>query len=225
MATTFGGNSSNKNRAMTSVDLQNFVNRIAFRALNIYSYRTQPIAGRKNVVTNIDLKMEIKTSSESTDGKRTRISTDSTGPSQSRQASMDNDGDEIHPLVQGLSDIIRTSSITMKNVDLLMEVERLCLILGGIRVTFCKSGKDRTGMVVTLEQARQLGERFSCGMSSERLLKDANLMRVHGCRLMVAEKNIGKPVYSINILQAQFLPELFRPPASVCEDILKKDNS
>ena len=50
-------------------------------------------------------------------------------------------------------------------------------------------------------------------------------MRVHGCRLMVAEKNIGKPVYSINILQAQFLPEVFRPPAVVCEDILKKDNS
>jgi hypothetical protein len=132
---------------------------------------------------------------------------------------------EIHPLSQSLYDTIMHSSLTMKNIDLLIEVERLCLILGGIRVTFCKSGKDRTGMAVTLEQARQLGERFNCGMSSSRLLKDANLMRVHGCRLMIAEKNIGKSVYSINILQAQFLPEMFRPPTSVCEAVLKKDNS
>jgi len=106
-----------------------------------------------------------------------------------------------------------------------MELERVCVILGGCRVTFCKSGKDRTGMAVTLEASRQIGERFGCGNTSHRILKDANLLRVHGTRLLVAEKNIGRKVYSINPLQAKFLPPMYRPPPEVLEDILKKDNS
>jgi hypothetical protein len=50
-------------------------------------------------------------------------------------------------------------------------------------------------------------------------------MRVHGVRLLIAEKNIGRKVYSINKFQAQFMPVMLRPPAAVCEDVLKKDNS
>lgn len=80
-------------------------------------------------------------------------------------------------------------------------------------------------MAVTLEQARTLGERFGCGLSPERLLRDATLLRLYGTRLQVCEKNIGKAVYSINLLQAQFLPPLYRPPPAVCEDMMKKDNS
>ena len=210
---------------MNSLDLQHFVNRIGLKNINSYCFRTQPIAGLRDVVTNIDLKMDVATPKKSVD------STQGGGSGQianihARQVSVESEvSGDIHPLAQGLYDTIKHSNLSEKNVDLLMEVERMGLILGGMRVTFCKSGKDRTGMAVTLEQARQLGERFACGMSATRMLKDANLMRVHGCRLMVAEKNIGKPVYSINILQAQFLPEVFRPPAQVCEDILKKDNS
>jgi len=131
----------------------------------------------------------------------------------------------VHPLICHLHELILSSSLGDKNVEMLVEVERLCLLLGGSRVTFCKSGKDRTGMACTLEQSRQLGERFGCGMSTSRLLRDANIMRVHGCRLMVCEKNIGRKVYSINKLQAQFLPTVFRPPYEVCEDLMKKDNS
>lgn len=37
--------------------------------------------------------------------------------------------------------------------------------------------------------------------------------------------HLSAQVYSINRMQAQFLPLMFRPPASVCEDLLKKDNS
>ena len=130
-----------------------------------------------------------------------------------------------HPMVKSLQDTILSSSLTLKNVDLLIEVERLAVMLGGCRITFCKSGKDRTGMASTLEQSRQLGERYGCGLSAQRVLRDANLMRVHGCRLLIAEKNIGRKVYSINKFQAQFLPVMFRPPNQVCEDLLKKDNS
>ena len=104
-------------------------------------------------------------------------------------------------------------------------MERACLLLYGARVTFCKSGKDRTGMAITLEQSRQLGDRFRLGDGDARLLRDANLFRVHGTRLGVAEKNIGKRVFSFNRLQVQFLPLLYRPPLAVCEQMMKKDNS
>lgn len=50
-------------------------------------------------------------------------------------------------------------------------------------------------------------------------------MRLHGVRLLIAEKNIGRKIYSINKLQVQFLPILYRPPLQVCEDIMKKDSS
>ena len=83
-----------------------------------------------------------------------------------------------HPLLEELTEMILTSSnINSKNVDMLVAVERVCVMLGGCRVTFCKSGKDRTGMAVTYEQSRQLGERFGCGQSTQRILKDANIMR------------------------------------------------
>ena len=150
-------------------------------------------------------------------------------------------------------------------MDLLLAAERACSMLGGMKVTFCKSGKDRTGMAVTLDQARQLGERFNCGargghgaamgvgggggggggggatadgidpgaviagtVSAEehaRLLKDAALMRSHGTRIEICLKNIGRRVYSINKLQAQFLPVLLRPPPDLLEDLFKKDLS
>ena len=43
-------------------------------------------------------------------------------------------------------------------------------------------------------------------------------IRIHGVRIMIAEKNIGRRVYSINQLQAQFLPVVYRPPKEVLED-------
>lgn len=204
MVTTFGG--ENKKRTMTSVDLQHYVNTRALREINIYCFKYQPIKldAKRDGITMI-----------SADKRRTSLTSVATQQSNA----------EIHPIAQELFETIRSSNLTMKNVDLLMEVERICLILGGVRVTFCKSGKDRTGMAVTLEQSRQLGERFGSGITPARVLRDTNLMRVHGTRLMVADKNIGRPVYSINVLQAKFLPVMFRPPIQVCEDIMKKDNS
>ena len=132
-----------------------------------------------------------------------------------------------HPLIQDLSELIRNANFGTKNVEMLMEIERICLMLNGCRVTFCKSGKDRTGMAVTLEQSRQLGERFGIGIGFDRVLKDANIMRQYGTRIKVCEKNIGKPVYSFNKFQSSFLPHLYRPPEAVLEDMIKtgKDNS
>lgn len=137
---------------------------------------------------------------------------------------MPSSGAEVHSLLRELDDNIRWST-QAKNVEMLQAAERVCVLLGGMRVTFCKSGKDRTGMVVTLEQSRQLGERFHCGTDQARLLRDATIMRTHGTRIEICAKNIGRRVYSINKLQAQFLPLLLRPPPSLLEDLFKQDLS
>ena len=50
-------------------------------------------------------------------------------------------------------------------------------------------------------------------------------MRVHGVRIDVAEKNIGRRVYSINALQVHFLPVMYRPPAEVLETLMRKDDT
>jgi hypothetical protein len=140
----------------------------------------------------------------------------------SKQSELVNTGfDSIHPLCRRLDEYVRFTDVTSKNVELLLESERICNMLNGLRVTFCKSGKDRTGMAVTLEQSRVLGERFGCGNSFNRIIKDATCMREYGCRLLIAEKNIGRKVYSINSLQSQFIPQLYRPPVSTLENLIK----
>eukprot|EP01035_Chromulina_nebulosa_P018865 gene18865-24650_t len=136
----------------------------------------------------------------------------------------DNDN-HIHPLMYELTNTITSKKVHSKNVDMIAEVERVTQILRGCKVTFCKSGKDRTGMAVTFEQARQLSERFAIGSTLSSIINNANLMRIYGTRLLIAEKNIGRKVYSINKLQAQFLPIIYRPPAVCCEDLMKKDTS
>ena len=51
-------------------------------------------------------------------------------------------------------------------------------------------------------------------------LGDANVLREHGCRLLVAEKNVGRPLYSFNALQRQFIPELYQPPPQTIQDVI-----
>ena len=41
------------------------------------------------------------------------------------------------------------------------------------------------------------------------------LSRLHGTRLVNAEKNTGHPTYAFNTLQLQMLPRLYRPPVVV----------
>lgn len=129
----------------------------------------------------------------------------------------------LHPLLFDFEAALRNP--VKMNVDILHEAEKISLLLGGGRVTFCKSGKDRTGMAMTLDQSRQLSETFALENVPDRILRDANLMRVYGTRLMVAEKNIGRPVFAINRLQLQFMPAMYRPPLSVLEDVFKGSDS
>jgi hypothetical protein len=84
-------------------------------------------------------------------------------------------------------------------------------MLQGLRVTFCKSGKDRTSMGVTLEEARILTQRH--GLSPFQLGEAASLLRKHGVRLDVCRKNVGKGQYAFNRIQTRWLPKDYRPPS------------
>ena len=49
---------------------------------------------------------------------------------------------------------VRNESPKEKNVSILEEAGRVVAQLGGCMTVFCKSGKDRTGMAVTLHQSK-----------------------------------------------------------------------
>ena len=93
--------------------------------------------------------------------------------------------------------------------------------LGG-RQIMCKSGKDRTAMAITLEQsilAKKLLDIDSNKDKDESIIELANLLREFGVRIQIAEKNIGRKMYSFNIIQRMSLPKEFRPPLSVIQDL------
>lgn len=51
------------------------------------------------------------------------------------------DINQVHPLVLNVYNSIINYKSSAKNIELLVEVERICLFLNGCKVTFCKSGK------------------------------------------------------------------------------------
>ena len=61
------------------------------------------------------------------------------------------------------------------------------------------------------------------------MLATANVLREHGVRLRVCEKNTGQRRYAFNVIQREFLPAPFRPPPSTILDLtnsfLKRDMS
>ena len=81
----------------------------------------------------------------------------------------------------------------------------------------CAAGKDRTGMAATLAAAAFCGE---FGRDNEpAVLATANLLRAHGTRILICEKNTGRRRYAFNAFQREFLPAPFRPPPSTIEDL------
>ncbi|RHZ18790.1 hypothetical protein DYB31_005644 [Aphanomyces astaci] len=95
-----------------------------------------------------------------------------------------------------------------KNVRLLMATSEFCRRLGGGRATCCKSGKDRTAMSVTLEQARLLVQDFKA-LNLKHVIET---MRLCGVRRDNVFKNIQSHTYAFNELQRKLLPECYKPP-------------
>ena len=100
------------------------------------------------------------------------------------------------------------SSPYEKNVNVLFTTAKMAREMGGIVCILCKSGKDRTSMGVTLEQARWIAE--DAGVVDG--FEACQLMRKHGVRRMNVYANTGQSMYAFNSFQASLLPKCFRPP-------------
>lgn len=97
-----------------------------------------------------------------------------------------------------------------KNTEVLVLTERLVRALRGGRITSCKSGKDRTSMAITAEQAGLLHERH--GVSEGEMAELTERMRTSGVRWLNMRKNLPMGVYAFNWLQQRLLPEGYRAP-------------
>lgn len=114
-------------------------------------------------------------------------------------------------MLDTLETTVRQSATgSRKAVEVLSQSAKLVRMLGGARLTMCKSGKDRTSMSVTLEQTYVLQQRFSVPNRARTSTLEA--LRTSGTRRQNARKNVGVPRFAFNALQSELLPKEYRPP-------------
>lgn len=117
--------------------------------------------------------------------------------------------DAIVNMLDKMEELLRIN--TSKNVGILHVAEDITRMLDGMRVTSCKSAKDRTGMSVTLEQTRILQQEFH--LPTGNLQNVLDVIRTEGTRLDNTMKNIGLRKYAFNLPQVIALPQQYRPPS------------
>ena len=103
---------------------------------------------------------------------------------------------------------------TDKHVHVLLKTNHLCRALGGIMGVFCKSGKDRTAMGVTLDMTHSLIEDSDVQVSQG--MNICQLLRQYGVRRMTVYANTGQSLYAFGQLDRMTLPACFNPPTSIC---------
>ena len=106
---------------------------------------------------------------------------------------------QCQSLLDQLDALIRNSVSSKKQHEILWFAGDCIRMLGGGRVTFCKSGKDRTSQSCTLECTRLLGRWH--GLAEAHELPLANVMREFGVRRANVRKNTGGFAYSFNTIQ------------------------
>lgn len=111
-------------------------------------------------------------------------------------------------MLDKMEELLRVNS--SKNVKILHVAEDITRAVSGIRVTSCKSAKDRTAMAVTLEQTRILQQEFH--LPNGNLQNVLDVIRSEGTRLDNTMKNIGRRKFAFNLPQVMALPQQYRPP-------------
>ena len=130
----------------------------------------------------------------------------------------------VHSLCIPLFELIGSRGIEKQKVDhsIFHYASRISQQCGAGSLIFCKSGKDRTGMQVTFQQSQLLDDRDFEQMNTGSSLNNLRgVMRLHGTRIFICEKNIGTPKYAFNSLQLQFMPDVLRPPTGAIAGVLK----
>jgi hypothetical protein len=124
-------------------------------------------------------------------------------------ANQDKDVLPVHPSLSNLHSHILSSAGRM-NHSILDEAATIAQQLGGGGVVFCKSGKDRTAMHVTYKQA-QFAARYRDNNNLQAILRDATLIRLHGTRLPICEKNVGQAKYVSEAPESTMPHDAFGP--------------
>lgn len=112
-------------------------------------------------------------------------------------------------LSQLQNELLATDKV--QNVEIHHLAEIAVRKMAGLRMTCCKSAKDRTGMAVSLEQTNILLNEFD--LTSGEFLRSLHCMRSRGTRRENTMKNVGVDKFAFNRLQLTSFPALYRPPS------------
>ncbi|CAG5134315.1 unnamed protein product [Candidula unifasciata] len=115
----------------------------------------------------------------------------------------------LHHMVKMLQNNVMTKK--SKNVEVLHVASAVTRALRGLRATFCKSGKDRTAMAVTLEMVHILQRHHN--LASHVFIQSLDCLRSVGCRRDNTLKNTGVKKYAFISLQMLYIPKLYRAPS------------